>query len=151
MAKRVSHWFWQKTDSDAGFNYIELNSKMNAQLFSSGNAYLVSNNWCWHTEYFRRCYNTCVDEDFDQFGLMESLRRPSCDSLALALCDPMRRRSCEEDSLHDSCVDSGMSTLRSNNGYDYEHERTSCPSPVQAEDRNTTVSRDTSDTEVWYQ
>ncbi|KAF4109622.1 ras and EF-hand domain-containing protein [Onychostoma macrolepis] len=100
------------------------------------------------SSYFDRCCNTCVDEDFDQFGLMESLRRPSCDSLALALCDPMRRRSCEEDSLPDSCVDSGMSTLRSNNGYDYEHERTSCPSPVQAEDSNTTVSGDTSDTEV---
>uniref|UniRef100_A0A673NKI5 Ras and EF-hand domain-containing protein homolog n=1 Tax=Sinocyclocheilus rhinocerous TaxID=307959 RepID=A0A673NKI5_9TELE len=83
--------------------------------------------------------------DFDRFGLMEGLRRPSCDSLALALCDPMRRRSCEEDSLPDSCVDSGMSTLRSNNGYDYEHERTSC---LQAEDSNTTVSGDTSDTEV---
>uniref|UniRef100_A0A8C1S0Q1 RAS and EF-hand domain containing n=1 Tax=Cyprinus carpio TaxID=7962 RepID=A0A8C1S0Q1_CYPCA len=78
----------------------------------------------------------------------QGLRRPNCDSLALALCDPMRRRSCEEDSLPDSCVDSGMSTLRSNNGYDYEHERTSCPSPVQAEDSNTTVSGDTSDTEV---
>ncbi|XP_016102802.1 ras and EF-hand domain-containing protein-like [Sinocyclocheilus grahami] len=95
-----------------------------------------------------RCCNTCVDEDFDQFGLMEGLCRPSCDSLALALCDPMRRRSCEEDSLPDSCVDSGMSTLRSNNGYDYELERTSCPSPEQAADSNTTVSGDTSDTEV---
>uniref|UniRef100_A0A673HB18 Ras and EF-hand domain-containing protein-like n=1 Tax=Sinocyclocheilus rhinocerous TaxID=307959 RepID=A0A673HB18_9TELE len=95
-----------------------------------------------------RCCNTCVDEDFDQFGLMEGLCRPSCDSLALALCDPMRRRSCEEDSLPESCVDSGMSTLRSNNGYDYEHERTSCPSPEQAADSNTTVSGDTSDTEV---
>ncbi|KAK2899022.1 hypothetical protein Q8A67_010440 [Cirrhinus molitorella] len=100
------------------------------------------------SSYFDRCCNTCVDEDFDQFGLMEDLHRPSCDSLALALCDPMRRRSCEEDSLPDSCVDSGMSTLRSNNGYDYEHERTSCPSPVQAADSNTTVSGDTSDTEV---
>ncbi|KAL0186297.1 hypothetical protein M9458_017967, partial [Cirrhinus mrigala] len=85
------------------------------------------------------CCNTCVDEDFDQFGLMEDLHRPSCDSLALALC--------EEDSLPDSCVDSGMSTLRSNNGYDYDHERTSCPSPVQAADSNTIVSGDTSDTE----
>uniref|UniRef100_A0A672Q2U0 RAS and EF-hand domain containing n=1 Tax=Sinocyclocheilus grahami TaxID=75366 RepID=A0A672Q2U0_SINGR len=98
--------------------------------------------------YELRCCNTCVDEDFDQFGLMEGLCRPSCDSLALALCDPMRRRSCEEDSLPDSCVDSGMSTLRSNNGYDYELERTSCPSPEQAADSNTTVSGDTSDTEV---
>ncbi|XP_056319033.1 ras and EF-hand domain-containing protein isoform X1 [Danio aesculapii] len=93
--------------------------------------------------YFDRCCNTCVDEeDYDQFRLMAGMRRQSCDSLALALCDPMRRRSCEEDSLPDS----GMSTLRSNIGYDYEHERTS--SPVEAEDSNTTVSGDTSDTEV---
>uniref|UniRef100_A0A8C1SXB1 RAS and EF-hand domain containing n=1 Tax=Cyprinus carpio TaxID=7962 RepID=A0A8C1SXB1_CYPCA len=100
------------------------------------------------SSYFDRCCNTCLDEDFDQFGLMEGLRRPSCDSLALALCDPMRRRSCEEDSLPESCVDSGMSTLRSNNSYDYGHERTSCLSPEQAADSNTTVSGDTSDTEV---
>uniref|UniRef100_A0A9J7ZVQ3 RAS and EF-hand domain containing n=1 Tax=Cyprinus carpio carpio TaxID=630221 RepID=A0A9J7ZVQ3_CYPCA len=87
----------------------------------------------------KKCCNTCLDEDFDQLGLMEGLRRPSCDSLALALCDPMRRRSCEEDSLPESCVDSGMSTLRSNNSYDYGHERTSCLSPEQAADSNTTV------------
>ncbi|KTF81148.1 hypothetical protein cypCar_00007677 [Cyprinus carpio] len=100
------------------------------------------------SSYFDRCCNTCLDEDFDQLGLMEGLRRPSCDSLALALCDPMRRRSCEEDSLPESCVDSGMSTLRSNNSYDYGHERTSCLSPEQAADSNTTVSGDTSETEV---
>uniref|UniRef100_A0A8C2EJN6 RAS and EF-hand domain containing n=1 Tax=Cyprinus carpio TaxID=7962 RepID=A0A8C2EJN6_CYPCA len=87
----------------------------------------------------KKCCNTCLDEDFDQLGLMEGLRRPSCDSLALALCDPMRRRSCEEDSFPESCVDSGMSTLRSNNSYDYGHERTSCLSPEQAADSNTTV------------
>uniref|UniRef100_A0A8C2EJX2 RAS and EF-hand domain containing n=1 Tax=Cyprinus carpio TaxID=7962 RepID=A0A8C2EJX2_CYPCA len=100
------------------------------------------------SSYFDRCCNTCLDEDFDQLGLMEGLRRPSCDSLALALCDPMRRRSCEEDSFPESCVDSGMSTLRSNNSYDYGHERTSCLSPEQAADSNTTVSGDTSETEV---
>uniref|UniRef100_A0A4W5R5V9 RAS and EF-hand domain containing n=1 Tax=Hucho hucho TaxID=62062 RepID=A0A4W5R5V9_9TELE len=52
-------------------------------------------------------------------------RRPSLDTLALALCDPamQRKRSCEVDSLPESCLDSGMSTLRgSNNGYDSEQE-----------------------------
>uniref|UniRef100_A0AAY5EKS3 EF-hand domain-containing protein n=1 Tax=Electrophorus electricus TaxID=8005 RepID=A0AAY5EKS3_ELEEL len=47
-----------------------------------------------------------------------------CDSLALALCDPLRRRrhSCELDSLPESGADSGMSTLCSNSGYDSERE-----------------------------
>lgn len=97
-----------------------------------------------------RCCNTCADEDYDpHFRLMEGCE-PSCESLALALCDPMRRRSFEEDSLPDSCVDSGMSTLRSNMGYDYEHGRSSleCLLNLQAEDNTTTVSGDTSDTEV---
>ncbi|XP_067268576.1 ras and EF-hand domain-containing protein homolog [Pseudorasbora parva] len=99
------------------------------------------------SSHFDRCFNTCADEDCDhRFRLMEGRRR-SCESLALALCDPMRRRSCEEDSLPDSCVDSGMSTLRSNNGYDYEHMRSSFLN-FQAEDNTTTVSADTSDTEV---
>ncbi|XP_051525909.1 ras and EF-hand domain-containing protein-like isoform X1 [Myxocyprinus asiaticus] len=98
--------------------------------------------------YFDRCCNTYLDEVYDHLQMMEDLHRQNCDSLALALCDPMRRRSCEEDSLPESYVDSGMSTLRSNNFYDYEHERTSCPSPVQAVDNSTTVSGDTSDTEV---
>lgn len=35
-----------------------------------------------------------------------------------------RRNSCEVDSLDESCVDSGMSTLRSNVGYDSEREST---------------------------
>lgn len=52
-------------------------------------------------------------------------RRPSCDSLALALCDPGLRRSnsseCEEDSLPEVYTDSGLSTLRgSHTGHDYE-------------------------------
>lgn len=97
-----------------------------------------------------RCCNTCADEDYGpHFRLMEG-RRLSCESLALALCDPMRRRSFEEDSLPDSCVDSGMSTLRSNMGYDYKHERSSLEDLLdfQAKDNITTVSGDTSDTEV---
>lgn len=54
-------------------------------------------------------------------------RRPSCDTLALAMCDPgLRRRhssECEEDSLPESYLDSGLSTLRgSHRGYDSEQE-----------------------------
>ncbi|XP_037632621.1 ras and EF-hand domain-containing protein homolog isoform X1 [Sebastes umbrosus] len=54
-------------------------------------------------------------------------RRPSCDTLALAMCDPgLRRRDsseCEEDSLPEIYVDSGLSTLRgSHGGYDSEQE-----------------------------
>uniref|UniRef100_A0A3P9B8I6 RAS and EF-hand domain containing n=1 Tax=Maylandia zebra TaxID=106582 RepID=A0A3P9B8I6_9CICH len=54
-------------------------------------------------------------------------RRPSGDTLALAMCDPgLRRRhssECEEDSLPEIYVDSGLSTLRgSHGGYDSEHE-----------------------------
>nr|XP_057926250.1 ras and EF-hand domain-containing protein homolog [Doryrhamphus excisus] len=54
-------------------------------------------------------------------------RRPSGDSLALALCDPglQRRNSseCEEDSLPEIYMDSGLSTLRgSHGGYDSEQE-----------------------------
>ncbi|XP_026198045.1 ras and EF-hand domain-containing protein [Anabas testudineus] len=53
--------------------------------------------------------------------------RPSCDTLALAMCDPgLRRRhssECEEDSLPEVYVDSGLSTLRrSHGGYDSEQE-----------------------------
>ncbi|KAI3372793.1 hypothetical protein L3Q82_023252 [Scortum barcoo] len=54
-------------------------------------------------------------------------RQPSCDTLALAMCDPgLRRRHSseyEEDSLPEIFVDSGLSTLRgSHGGYDSEHE-----------------------------
>lgn len=54
-------------------------------------------------------------------------RRPSCDTLALAMCDPgLRRRhssECEEDSLPEIFMDSGLSTLRgSHGGYDSEQE-----------------------------
>ncbi|KAJ8380893.1 hypothetical protein SKAU_G00016710 [Synaphobranchus kaupii] len=57
-----------------------------------------------HSPYDRMSRSSFLDED--------------CDSLAL--CDPMRRRSCEVDSLSESCFDSGMSTLRGSTGYDSE-------------------------------
>ncbi|XP_067838308.1 ras and EF-hand domain-containing protein homolog [Heptranchias perlo] len=41
---------------------------------------------------------------------------------SLALCDPMRRVSCEVESLTESCFDSGMSTMRDSNEYDSESE-----------------------------
>ena len=74
-----------------------------------------------------------VDADGDLLGLCggeggrSSLgcRRPSLDTLALALCDPAMqvKRSSEVDSLPESSLDSGMSTLRgSNNEYDSEQE-----------------------------
>ncbi|XP_051924573.1 ras and EF-hand domain-containing protein homolog [Hippocampus zosterae] len=61
-------------------------------------------------------------DDFSIYG-----RRPSSDSLALALCDPgLKRRNsseCEEDSLPEIYMDSGLSTLRgSHGGYDSEQE-----------------------------
>ncbi|XP_077571240.1 ras and EF-hand domain-containing protein-like isoform X1 [Stigmatopora nigra] len=61
-------------------------------------------------------------EEYSNFG-----RRPSNDTLALALCDPGLRRQnsseCEEDSLPEIYMDSGLSTLRgSHGGYDSEQE-----------------------------
>ncbi|XP_059825774.1 ras and EF-hand domain-containing protein homolog isoform X1 [Hypanus sabinus] len=41
---------------------------------------------------------------------------------SLAVCDPMRRGSCEVESLSESCFDSGMSTMRDSNDYDSEVE-----------------------------
>ncbi|XP_037337805.2 ras and EF-hand domain-containing protein isoform X2 [Pungitius pungitius] len=59
-------------------------------------------------------------EDFPIYS-----RRPSCDTLALAMCDPgLRHRrgsGCEEDSLPEVQMDSGLSTLtRSHGGYESE-------------------------------
>lgn len=61
----------------------------------------------------------------DDFPLYNG--RPSCDTLALAMCDPGLRyqhsSECEEDSLPEIYMDSGLSTLRgSHGGYDSEQE-----------------------------
>uniref|UniRef100_A0A3Q4MPJ2 RAS and EF-hand domain containing n=1 Tax=Neolamprologus brichardi TaxID=32507 RepID=A0A3Q4MPJ2_NEOBR len=66
-----------------------------------------------------------INKDILNYPLFS--RRPSGDTLALAMCDPgLRRRhssECEEDSLPEIYVDSGLSTLRgSHGGYDSEHE-----------------------------
>ncbi|XP_031712566.1 ras and EF-hand domain-containing protein isoform X1 [Anarrhichthys ocellatus] len=63
----------------------------------------------------------------DRFSQPMYSRRPSCDSLALAMCDPgLKRRNsseCEEDSLPEVYMDSGLSTLRgSHGGYDSEQD-----------------------------
>ncbi|XP_070992870.1 ras and EF-hand domain-containing protein-like isoform X3 [Oncorhynchus clarkii lewisi] len=91
---------------------------------------------CYSSPYRDRFYQAGVDgvdADGDLLGLCggeggrSSLgcRRPSLDTLALALCDPAMqvKRSSEVDSLPESSLDSGMSTLRgSNNEYDSEQE-----------------------------
>ncbi|XP_028980663.2 ras and EF-hand domain-containing protein isoform X2 [Esox lucius] len=84
---------------------------------------------CYSTPYFERFYQAGADEDGDPLralcGVGGSLhrRRASLDTLALALCDPAMQGSFEVDSLPESCLDSGMSTLRgSHNGYDSEQE-----------------------------
>lgn len=60
-------------------------------------------------------------------GFQTFSRRPSVDTLALAMCDPgLKRRDsseCEVDSLPEFYMDSGLSTLRgSHEGYDSEQE-----------------------------
>jgi len=95
-------------------------------------------------------------EDFPEYP-----RRPSCDSLALAMCDPgMRRKDsseCEEDSLPELYIDSGLSTLRgSHGGYDSEQE---AKGPEEEEEKEMedireehedkeSMTREDSDTEV---
>ncbi|XP_078071526.1 ras and EF-hand domain-containing protein homolog [Mustelus asterias] len=68
------------------------------------------------------------------------------DMESLALCDPMRRVSCEVESLTESCFDSGMSTMRDSNDYDSEgefkhqknFEREHCPQEAFGEDASDT-------------
>ncbi|KAK1176066.1 ras and EF-hand domain-containing protein isoform X2 [Acipenser oxyrinchus oxyrinchus] len=56
--------------------------------------------------YDRSSHSSYMDEDCDM----------------LAICDPMRRVSCEVESLAESCFDSGLSTLRDSNDCDSEVE-----------------------------
>ncbi|KAK1174684.1 ras and EF-hand domain-containing protein-like isoform X2 [Acipenser oxyrinchus oxyrinchus] len=56
--------------------------------------------------YDRSSHSSYMDEDCDM----------------LAMCDPMCRVSCEVESLAESCLDSGLSTLRDSNDYDSEVE-----------------------------
>ncbi|KAI1900116.1 hypothetical protein AGOR_G00046710 [Albula goreensis] len=70
-----------------------------------------------------------------------SFQEEDCESLAL--CDPMRRPSCEVESLPESCFDSGLSTLRDSNGYDSETD-TRQHNPRQPDN----LGEDASDTDV---
>lgn len=88
-------------------------------------------------------------------------RRPSCDTLALAMCDPgLKRRhssECEVDSLPEIYMDSGLSTLRgSHGGYDSEQE-VKCHEEEEEDERreekredynNDSMIEENSDTEV---
>ncbi|KAL0979813.1 hypothetical protein UPYG_G00190070 [Umbra pygmaea] len=83
----------------------------------------------YSSPFFERFYQAGVDEDGDPLGALCGVRGPlgrrraSLESLALALCDPAMQGSFEVDSPAESCLDSGMSTLRgSHNGYDSEPE-----------------------------
>ncbi|XP_063769882.1 ras and EF-hand domain-containing protein [Pseudophryne corroboree] len=59
-----------------------------------------------NSPYDRSPRSSFLDEDYD----------------SLAVCDPMQRLNCEVDSLPESCIDSGLSTLRDSNEYDSEVE-----------------------------
>ncbi|XP_056379772.1 ras and EF-hand domain-containing protein [Hyla sarda] len=59
-----------------------------------------------NSPYDRSPRSSFLDEDYD----------------TLAACDPMQRMNCEVDSLPESCIDSGLSTLRDSNEYDSEVE-----------------------------
>ncbi|KAM8961226.1 ras and EF-hand domain-containing protein isoform 2-T2 [Pelodytes ibericus] len=59
-----------------------------------------------NSPYDRSPRSSYLDEDYD----------------TLAVCDPMQRMNCEVDSLPESCIDSGLSTLRDSNEYDSEVE-----------------------------
>ncbi|XP_053323017.1 ras and EF-hand domain-containing protein [Spea bombifrons] len=59
-----------------------------------------------NSPYDRSPRSSYLDEDYD----------------TLAACDPMQRMNCEVDSLPESCIDSGLSTLRDSNEYDSEVE-----------------------------
>lgn len=80
---------------------------------------------CFFMAWIISCHLLRFCQRMDDFPLYT--RRPSCDTLALAMCDPgLKRRhssECEVDSLPEIYMDSGLSTLRgSHGGYDSEQE-----------------------------
>uniref|UniRef100_A0A4X2LG92 EF-hand domain-containing protein n=1 Tax=Vombatus ursinus TaxID=29139 RepID=A0A4X2LG92_VOMUR len=82
--------------------------------------------------YDRSSRSSYVDED--------------CDSLAL--CDPMQRMNYEVDSLPESCFDSGLSTLRDSNEYDFEVEDKHQRSFQRSQCTQESFGGDASDTDV---
>ncbi|KAJ1206676.1 hypothetical protein NDU88_002077 [Pleurodeles waltl] len=73
-----------------------------------------------------------MDEDYD----------------SLAICDPMQRMNYEVDSLPESCIDSGLSTLRDSNEYDSEAEYKPPRNHRRSQFRNESFGGDASDTDV---
>ncbi|MBN3297835.1 RASEF protein, partial [Amia calva] len=69
-----------------------------------------------------------------------------CDSLAM--CDPMRRVSCEVESLAESCFDSGLSTLRDSNDCDSEAETRLQKAFQRSQEMAESLGGDASDTDV---
>ncbi|XP_006145571.1 ras and EF-hand domain-containing protein, partial [Tupaia chinensis] len=92
-------------------SYSKLNRSLRINNVSPGNTISRSSpKFNGHSPqplgYDRSSRSSYVDEDRDSF----------------ALCDPMQRMNYEVDSLPESCVDSGLSTLRDCNEYDLEVE-----------------------------
>ncbi|XP_069481985.1 ras and EF-hand domain-containing protein [Ambystoma mexicanum] len=77
----------------------------------------------------RSCY---MDEDYD----------------SLAICDPMQRMNCEVDSLPESCIDSGLSTLRDSNEYDSEVDYKTPKNSQRSRGMHESFGGDASDTDV---
>ncbi|XP_018614394.1 ras and EF-hand domain-containing protein isoform X2 [Scleropages formosus] len=84
---------------------------------------------------FGTCHSPCFDR-----SSRSSYQDEDCDSLAL--CDPMRRPSCE------SCFDSGLSTLRDCNSYDSEADVRLQKSFQQPAETAESIAGDASDADV---
>ncbi|MBN3314326.1 RASEF protein, partial [Atractosteus spatula] len=88
--------------------------------------------WVFSLKLCRSSRSSYVDED--------------CDSLAL--CDPMRRVSCEMESPTGSYFDSGLSTLRDSNDYDSEAEFKLQKNFHRSPEMTESLAGDASDTDV---
>ncbi|KAM6170401.1 ras and EF-hand domain-containing protein [Rhynchocyon petersi] len=92
-------------------SYSKFNRSLRINNISPGNTISRSSpKFSGHSpqplRYDRSSHSSIMDEDSD----------------SLALCDPMQRMNYEVDSLPESCIDSGLSTLRDSNEYDSEVE-----------------------------
>ncbi|XP_044143664.1 ras and EF-hand domain-containing protein [Bufo gargarizans] len=85
-----------------------------------------------NSPYDRSPRSSVLDEDYD----------------TLAVCDPMQRINCEVDSLPESCIDSGLSTLRDSNEYDSEVEYRAPRSFQRSRFAHEVYGGDASDTDV---
>lgn len=118
--------------------------KSDARVQGAGSVFTLSN---WDCVVLPIVYWLRFCQRGDDFPLYS--RRPSCDTLALAMCDPgLRRRhssECEEDSLPEVYMDSGLSTLRgSHTGYDSEQEVKGQEEEEEEEERAETKREDNS-------